>query len=178
MAPIPESVDPWRLALSGKEIKGELAVKSLQRLCDLIADDGGAVYVNFHAVKDEQNRVFVKGQIRVELMLNCQLCLQPMTYLLSSEIDWLIVRSEEQQLQELEHYDPVILDEDRFNIKNLIEDELILNLPIAPTHSIELGCQEHDSFAGEEQVEESVIETTQPFKNLKNLLSEHSDKEK
>lgn len=175
LAPLPDSIDPWRLATSGKEISGDLAVISLKRLSDLTANDNGMIHVDFHAVKDEQNRVFIRGKIEAELDLICQLCLNAMHQQLNMEIDWLIVHSDQQQLEELENYDPVVVEEDRFNIKDLIEDELILNLPIAPSHNLDEGCQKHGSFSGESRNIKVETDTVQPFKDLKSMLSENSD---
>ncbi len=187
LAPLPESINPWRLARSGAEITGHIAVSSLPRLAALVVEDQrhkdtwdlGVVSIVFTATQDEQFRIHLHGELNSQLSVRCQLCLSPMQITISDQFNWLVVTTEDQADQALPHHDPVFADEDRVNLLRLIEDEVLLELPIAPSHKITEGCLTHKSFNPVNDNKHdskfnrtSATKTTRPFADLKSLFTE------
>ncbi len=176
-APLPATLNPWRLAKSGAVVNGSVAVSQLARLVELLALDAGVVEVKLVACKDEQYRVHLEGELKTTLTVYCQLCLQPMEISIAHQFNWLVVKTEEQANNALELHEPVFADDDWVDLKKLIEDEVLLELPIAPSHHFNQGCQTHQSFAGEVKVDKVADrETIKPFADLKDLLSHENDK--
>lgn len=182
LAPLPETINPWRLAKSGAEIRGSVAVSSLPRLAELVVEHKGCkevlgvISISLTARQDEQYRVYLQGELNTTLSILCQLCLSPMQVTIDEHFSWLVVKTDEQADSALANHDPVFADEDRVNLLRLIEDEVILELPIAPSHELKEGCLTHESFVpgedSKEQVQQTELETTRPFADLKTLIAD------
>lgn len=173
-APLPEIINPSRLALSGQEIVGDLRVSELDRLKQLLASDSGLLSCRIQARKDEQDRVMVSGSIEATVKMNCQLCLKPMTIALQQNFELMVVEDDEEAAEILENYEPLLVQQDRVQLKELIEDEAILALPMAPSHDLDDNCQQHKNFVAED-TSKKLLETKQPFANLKSLMEQSSD---
>jgi uncharacterized protein len=76
-------------------------------------------------------------QAQAEVPLQCQRCLQPMTEVLAVDRRFRFVRSEDEaaRLDETSEHDVLVL-QPRLDLQNLLEDELILALPIVPRHGV------------------------------------------
>jgi uncharacterized protein len=85
---------------------------------------------------DERERAFINLEVEGPLHVVCQRCLQPVTLAVDVAARFLVVETEPQA-------DAVPLDEDaydvivgsrEFDVLELVEDEVILSLPIVPKH--------------------------------------------
>ena len=173
-APLPETINPSRLAISQVEITGDIKVSELDRLLGLLASDAGVLRCNVRCDKDEQQRLMISGDISASLMMSCQLCLQPMEVELEQHFNLMVVDNDAQAGEILENHEPIEVDNDRVQVKKLFEDEAILGIPVAPSHNPEFNCLQHKSFAGEVS-SVTPLETKQPFADLKSLMEQSSD---
>ena len=177
--PLPETINPSRLALSQQEISGDIKVSSLHRILELLASDEGELHCSVHCDKDEQGRLMISGDISATLMMNCQLCLQSMTVELEQSFKLLVVSDDDEASEVIENYEPIEVINDRVQLKQLFEDEALLALPFAPSHHKDLNCLQHENFAGDERQQDSVkqVDTKQPFADLKSLMGQSSDEQ-
>jgi uncharacterized protein len=74
------------------------------------------------------------GQIRATLEVVCQRCLEPMPVEVKSEVRLGIVRRESEAVALPPEYEPLQVDGERISLLSVVEDELILALPVAPLH--------------------------------------------
>ncbi len=103
-----------------------------------------------------QARARLHLSLRATVALPCQRCLQAMVQLLEVERDFDFVPGEDEaaRLDEEEQEVDVLALEPRFDLRALVEDELLLALPIVPRHG---SCPELPaalrpaSAAGEEE---------------------------
>jgi len=131
---LPEYIDPLHLADKRGELKGQIPVSSLDRLADLLFNDAGAVTVDLFFGR-EGRLAKIEGQIEADLELECQNCLQAVQWPVKSSIKLGIVTSIDQADRLPEDYDPLLVDEGKILLKNIVEDELLLILPAFPRHS-------------------------------------------
>lgn len=136
---LPEFVDPLRLAETRQVLKGQVAVAVMPRLMaalDISSPARGEVDVDLAFGVDGQGVRRVLGSLHAELDAICQRCLQPMILPLHVNIALGIVRA----LDEAEHlpdeYEPLVLASatEGQSLDAIIEDELLLALPVAPLH--------------------------------------------
>ena len=136
---LPEFVDPMRLAETRQTLKGQVAVAAMPRLMaslDMPPSAQGEVDVDLAFSVDVQGVRRVLGGLHAELDVICQRCLQPMILPLHVNIALGIVRA----LDEAEHlpdeYEPLVLASvtEGQLLAAIIEDELLLALPVAPLH--------------------------------------------
>ena len=133
---LPIQVDPFRFADNAICLQGTMYIKDLQRLASGLYANDGEIKANIEFGVDRQGIHFLRGQITACLTLQCQRCLEPFGYEIESRFLSGVVRSEEEANQLPKGYDQLIVKEDRLVIQDVVEDELIVNLPIVPMHQV------------------------------------------
>lgn len=153
--------DPFEFARVGGEIAGEIDAGSLSRFAGLLRADGGASSVQYRlngAMRD--GKAFLDFSISAQLMLTCQRCLGVLECPVEVENSLLLVKPEEalpdEELED-DGFDPVHAGRN-FDVLEALEEELLLALPLAPTHS---DCSV--------PVAEASGDDRSPFAALKNL---------
>lgn len=131
---LPIKIDPLFLANKGASLQGTLNLQQLPRICDQLCESNGEVAVTLHFGKDHKNFYYIKGTITAELSLPCQRCLEPVIYKINSEFCLSPVKDDKAAAGLPSHYEPLILVDKTLIIADMIEDEIILNLPMVAKH--------------------------------------------
>jgi uncharacterized protein len=131
---LPIHVDPIRLAENSAELHGKLLVKNMPRLCSSLLNSEGEVEVHIQFGVDRQGIRNLEGQVRAILTLECQRCMEPFTYEVVSDFNYGMVNAEEDAKALPGSYDPVLVKDGRLNIQDMVEEELIVDLPIVSMH--------------------------------------------
>jgi uncharacterized protein len=152
---LPEYIDPLHLADKRGALKGRIPLSSLDRLADMLANDTGSVVIEFFFGR-EGRLAKIEGRIEAVLELKCQNCLQAVEWPVNSVIKLGIVTSIEQADRLPESYEPLLLEEEKVLLKNIVEDELLLILPAFPKHQYpcfvpKLGNKPLDSLVNAKQ---------------------------
>ncbi len=147
----PHAHDPKRLdvaafAAAGDELEGRWSVERLPRLtaATLPPADGTARGGVAWQVRGERAALLNAGVqpvlaigADVEVTLECQRCLQPMTVLLEAERSIFFVEGEDGAAAlDADSEDDVLALTPALDLEALIEDELLLALPLIPRHGI------------------------------------------
>lgn len=174
---IPEKINPYRLAEAGASLQGTLRIQDMQRLRTSLADDDGKVFVKIQFGVDEQGIRFLSWHLETELKLQCQRCMEPFVYGIIGDFMSAVVNSEEEAQKLPEAYEPVQVDEDgMITILDMVEDELIIGLPIVPRHEQKDCKVELPRFVvGSDK--ESEGESNNPFKVIEILRAKNRNKE-
>jgi uncharacterized protein len=134
-APFPERIDAVKMFAREGTISAELPLARLQRLTGQLASNQGAVTVDLRFILDEEGRRVISGTLDTTVKVACQRCLQDMDLELHSEISLFAVDDEEAFQELRDDQDGVILPEDGLlDVQSLVEDELLLSLPMIPMH--------------------------------------------
>jgi uncharacterized protein len=131
---LPEHIDPFRYAEQGLGLSGVINTTDMHRLKAGISLHTDKIAVDLQFGVDEQGLTFLKGHLKTMLVLQCQRCMQPFNYEILSDFLLGIVKSLDEVNTLPEHYEPAVTKEGQLVLRELIEDELILNLPIIPRH--------------------------------------------
>ncbi len=139
---IPEHIEPSRYAEQGLSLDHyKVKISDLERLKTMVVnpiDDKIDVTLTFGVDKQgEQNVTFVKGHVETTLKLQCQRCLEAYNYEIMSDFILGIVKTLDEVNELPEQYEPALAKEGILALRDLIEDEVILNLPIIPRHEPE-----------------------------------------
>lgn len=180
---LPRQLDPRKFAQQRVSISGKVDVKTLERLKPLLANDHeGTISAKLQFGVDEQGIRNVTGSIIAELAMVCQRCLEPVLEPLEVSIKLGIVWNDEKAANLSKSWEPWILEEGQTDIYQMLEDELILGLPIVAYHSNE--CVPHEMYSTEsvdekaKAVLEKMTNKPNPFQmleELKNSLEKTSD---
>ncbi len=166
-APIPPHVDPRKLADRGATLEGDLLLADLPRLCDPLADNQGEVRAKFVFERDERNAVVIHSELDVEVKMVCQRCLELVALPIHSECDYAVVKEGANTQSVPQGYDVLELGEDPLDLLALVEDELLLALPIVPAHDPK-DCQQPAGLDEPEPSEDEVTRSN-PFSVLAQL---------
>lgn len=135
---IPDHVDPYRLAEQGIQLLDQrVKIDDLSRLKVLVLPDDTKISVDLHFGVDEQGLTNLKGKVATKLKLQCQRCMEPFIYEIISNFALGIVNTLDEANELPDQYEPALVSEGALPLKDLIEDEILLNLPIIPRHTPE-----------------------------------------
>lgn len=132
---LPLHIDPLRLARAGAQLRGHMPVAGMERFAPLLAEVQGEAEVALDFGVDVERRAFVRLQLRAEVALVCQRCLGSVRHTMEVERLLGMVSSEAQAEKLPDSYEPLYVTEEPLFLREVIEDELILSLPIVPRHA-------------------------------------------
>lgn len=161
---LPKSVDPFKYADQRKVLEGKILVESLPRLAEMLVESTGQVSVKLEFGRDEQNLRVLKGELGTDLQLMCERCLTPVEKHVDSQFSLGIVLDDDQAKNLPRSYEPLLVDPEHLEIADVIEEELILSLPMFAYHD---DCDLAVKPEIEEVPEES--EKPNPFSVLSQL---------
>jgi uncharacterized protein len=136
-SPMPDFADPWRLCTQGKAFRGSLALADLPRLRPLLAGPEGEVRFDLAFGRDAQQRAVVSIRVNAVLRLCCQRCMGVVEWPVESASRLALVAGPEEAARLPEGLDPLLVEEPRLALATLVEDELILAVPVAPLHAVD-----------------------------------------
>ncbi len=166
---LPETIDPMRLAKTGKELSGSYDLHQLSRINALLeADPGGQVSFRLKFSMDEESRLFcVVGGLEAMLPLVCQRCLQPMQRQVGGIVNMAIVSDEAEAESLPAQFEPYIDTGIPVKLQDFVEDELLLAMPLVSLHE-EKACPAADKPTENKSGRERIAKVS-PFIELKNL---------
>ena len=142
----PKRLDVAALAREDGRVEGQWLLGDLQRLADAtVSPPGDAALepVRWQAEAVSVQRTASEPQLWLHLhaqtavWLQCQRCLQPMREALQVERSFRFVRSEaEAEAEDLDSEEDVLALPRALDLGELVEDELILALPLVPRHEV------------------------------------------
>lgn len=112
--------------------RGELPVAGLARLAAALAGHDGSLRVELQARRDAAGTARLQGSIEGELELGCQRCLRRFRWPLRAAVDLRLVGSEAEEKRLLHECEPWLVEDDSLPLREIVEDEALLALPIAP----------------------------------------------
>ena len=161
---VPEAVDAWRMVAARREFEGRIPLATMVRLRDsLLQPEGDARYVLAFGI-DALKVPFAELRIEAELPLECQSSLQ--RFLLPVQLVQRLglIRDEADEAALPPEYEALLVEADgMLKPAELVEDELILALPVVPVSP--------DAEAVERDFAPTAEETAQasPFAALASL---------
>lgn len=167
---LPKYIDPLHLADKRGELKGQLPLSCFDRLAEILLNGTGSVSVDLFFGR-EGKLAMIDGKIESVLDLVCQNCLQAVKWPIDNTIKLGIVSSIEEADRLPENCEPLLLEEEKILLKDIIEDELLLLLPQFPKH--EHNCLYQDSSFNKPKsgTEHKQSQRDNPFSILTNLKS-------
>lgn len=155
--PIIDSLD---FALKGREISGEVPMAELPRMADLLADQEGKISYVISGYEDKEGTPLLQLTLDGTCNLRCQRCMKAMNYPIRLVSKLKLVSEDGDGSSDIEDDEAdSIPAEKRLDVLALLEEELLLSLPIAPKHE-EGECRMADS---------GLEKSTNPFAILASL---------
>lgn len=132
--PLPKQVDVRKWVAAGVSIDAREPLVNFARLPDMLEASAGDVEVHLHFYIDAQGAKRIDGAVRTTLMVLCQRCLKPLPLPVDSRFSVAVVWSDEEASRLPKELEPYIVGDEPQDIRELIEDELILSVPYVSYH--------------------------------------------
>lgn len=168
---LPKTIDPIRMAKEKICYVGEVSLDKMHRLADVVLSPQAKLKVSLQGQHDELDFPVISGQMAVKLTVECQRCLKPVDILIKAAFLWSPVASDEAARELPDTHEPILYEGKPLNLVELLEDELLLNLPIVNYHA-DSACDIPAAYkATEAEVQSTPKEnlTHKPFAGLEYL---------
>jgi uncharacterized protein len=128
-------IDSLEFARSGQQLQGAIAVAQLARLTDSLFDTGGNLKFALSGGLDAEHRPRLNLKVEGAINLRCQRCLDSLAYPVEVESSLLVLTGKAGgETAEFDELDGIPADP-HTDVWALVEDEVLLAIPIAPRHA-------------------------------------------
>lgn len=170
--PLPSRVDLRRLVASRAAISASQPLAALERLRAAVTDATGNAEIALQFGVDERGLKLCDGEVSCEVQVICQRCLKPMPLALASTFTLALVWSDDEARALPGDVDPLIVGEEPMDLREVIEDELLVALPIVAFHDeTECSASGHYSSAPPPSELVEAAPADNPFNVLERLKS-------
>ena len=172
---LPETLNFVRQVELNRTIEGVYPVSKLARLSEALLSNEGYITAKLEFTSSVGFASF-KGTVSTKLLMECQRCLDPVETELSGRFKFALVSSEEEIELLPEEFEPYMLEGEEQSVVDLIEDELLLCLPMVTIH--EDDCSEYMMKQNRAMKAEIEAEKSEehPFAALQALKDKLNDK--
>ncbi|HEY2346603.1 MAG TPA: YceD family protein [Xanthomonadaceae bacterium] len=130
---MPETLDAWRAVAAQRSFEGSVPLKSMPRLCEALEQPEGECHYVLEFGRGTLGVPGVEIRAQAELPLACQRSLRRFLLPVRVAQKLALLTSEGQEESLPEEYEALLLDsEGTIRPLDLVEDELILALPVVP----------------------------------------------
>jgi len=128
----PDWFDPRKAAEGKRTFAGSVRLDRMERLMPLLADSGGEAHFVAAVDFDAQGRVTIRIKVEASLSLICQCSLEPYVEVVRRQSLLGVIGDMSEEALMPANYEPVMMQNGRLAILELVEDELLLGLPQVP----------------------------------------------
>jgi uncharacterized protein len=158
-------IDAFEFCRLNERLEGEVAVADLARVVQDTVDTSGAIAWSLQGGRDSHGHAQLTLSASGSVRLMCQRCLTPFAFDVQSETVLVLARDE----SEVDAVEALIDDESidviagshSMKVIELVEDEVLLALPLSPRHEV---CPDAEAAEALKKAEKES-----PFAVLKNL---------
>ena len=163
---VPETLDAWRMVAARRQFEGRVPLSAMDRLAGSLADTEGECRYALEFGRDALQVPYVELSIEAGLTLVCQRSLERFVFPVQTVQRLGLIRDEAEEAALPPGYEALLVPEDgRIVPAELVEDELILAVPVIP---VAPGSEavDRDWPAGQEEA------ASNPFSVLSALKSD------
>ncbi len=122
--------NPERCQRERHEYSGEVLITDLPRVLEVAASGKGELFVDMKFALEKGGVVIILLEIKGSVELICQRTLEPFMQEVVNEVELAAVQSEKQMEFLSSHYEPILMNEGWLDSKEIIEEEVLLALPV------------------------------------------------
>ena len=129
-------VDSIQFARQHGDVHRPVGIAELARLASMVSPPEAVFDVRLQGFEDSEGRPCLRLRVSGQVPLVCQRCLEPLTLEIAADRRFVIAHRE-QDLPDLSDEDDDIeslLADGNLNALALVEDEILLQIPMAPMH--------------------------------------------
>jgi uncharacterized protein len=162
-----DRVNAVELAGRAATLERRLGLSQLPRLIEAGALDGTRVHAWLEFGTFE-GRATIEARVEGDVFLACQRCLKPCACAVDETASLAVVASDTDDVPG--GYEPLLGDAERLSVVEVIEEQVLLGLPLVPMHASAAECGAAAAALAATEEEPAAEETQRPFANLRELL--------
>ena len=160
---LPRKINFFNFAKKEVKINGDYKISDLSRLSEIASNENDNLEVDLYFHLENGKIPCVKGIINLKLVLDCQRCLDALKIDLKVPLNIAFIRYESQGDGLDKKYEIYQIEENEdIETIDLITDEILLSIPMAPSHEFACGFKV-------ETYKESEENLKHPFDVLKKI---------
>jgi uncharacterized protein len=151
-----------KFAKKNLSVTDELSIIDLPRINGIAHNKSDKIKVNYSFYVENKTTPCLDGEISLNIYLTCQRCLEELPFSLDLSFSMAFVKNENQAEELSKHLEIYLFEDKELSLIDLISDEILLSIPMAPKHNLDClsSFKENNNY---EQVKEK------PFAILKNI---------
>ncbi len=114
--------------------QGEAGLSQMPRLAASVAGVDGPASYRLEFSHDDGGRAIVRGRVALAMRLICQRCLDDVRVEVDAPIELALVRGDREASELPDELDPLPVGDGLLRPLELVEDELLLAIPLIPMH--------------------------------------------
>ena len=139
---LPRKINLYNFAKKEVKLNGDYKISNLPRLSEIASNLNDEVFVSLSFHLENEKTPCVDGIIKLQIVLDCQRCLDNLEVDLKIPFKIAFVRHESHANSLENKYEIYLVGEnEEIKTKDLITDEIILTIPMAPSHDFECGLK-------------------------------------
>lgn len=160
------NIDAFAFGRSSEQQSGKLSVATLERLRTECVSEHGEVAWQLSGLQHASGYTGLQLEVNAQVQLTCQRCLAPFSFDIAS-VSTIVLADNEQHADEIDaaledDAIEVVTGSRTFDIQALIEDEVLLAIPLSPKHEVCPVKDKLDAFA--------MTNKVSPFAALKDQI--------
>lgn len=169
---LPVKANFMRLVELNRSIEGSYPLAKFDRLNETLLSNEGYVTAKLE-FGHNVGFACIKAKLSAKLLVTCQRCLKPMEADVSGSFKFALLDSEDDIEFLPDEFEPYLLEGEEQSIIDILEDELLLSLPMVTVHDNNT-CSEF--MVDQAKVIKEAKEASHPFAALKALKDDLTDK--
>jgi uncharacterized protein len=167
---LPDQLKLFNFAKKEISLSGLYQISDFPRITEIASNKKDNVRVELSFYLKNNKTPCVEGIIELDIVLTCQRCLDNLSIALKVNFNLAFVRNDQQSEELDSHYEIYVIEEEELATFDLISDEILLSIPMVPTHDYD--CIKE---INEQEIVEGKSEN--PFAILKKLKIADGGKE-
>ena len=168
---LPKVIKLFNFAKKERSLGGVYKISSIPRISEIARNKEDNVKVDLSFYLENNKTPCIKGIINLNIILDCQRCLEALPIELKVDFKLAFVRHEQQAEGLDSSYELYITkEEEELLTIDIITDEILLSIPMAPSHDFDCNL-----IINKDEVVEKSREN--PFTILKNIKKANDGKE-
>jgi len=160
---LPKTIKLFKFARKEASLHGDYKIAAMPRISEIARNKEDRVKVDLSFYLENDKTPCIKGIINTNIILDCQRCLEAFHIDLKVNFNLAFVRYEDQADELDSNFEIYVIgEEEDLDSIDLITDEILLSIPMAPSHDFDCSLK-----IDKEEIVEEIRRN--PFDVLKNI---------
>jgi len=160
---LPDQLKIFKFAKKEISLSGLYQISDFPKISEIARNKTENVRVDFSFYLNNNKTPCVDGIIELDIVLTCQRCLDDLSIALKINFNLAFIKHNQESEEIDSHYEIYLIEEDKLATHDLISDEILLSIPMVPTHDYDCIKEIYEQETAEGKSEN-------PFSILKKLI--------